>query len=198
MSIEKRVWDTLSAIDVSAYTERKQNLTYLSWAHAWAVMCQHYPATDYTFTETVLPDGTMMVECQLVIRDGDESMTRVGWLPCLDYRNKPITNPDAMQINTTRMRCLTKTLGLVGLGIGIYAGQDLPMAEVMTKDEPIDRKQAATLLALIAATKTDEDKFCAAYKIDKLPHLVKGQYEHAKSTLERKRAKMEAESGTEE
>lgn len=198
MSIEKRVWDTLSAIDVSGFTEKKQNLTYLSWANAWAVMCQHYPATDYTFTETLLPDGTMMIECKLVIRDGDESMTRVGWLPVINYKNQAITNPNAMQVNTSRMRVLTKTLGLVGLGLNVYQGEDLPVAQAMTKDELIDDDQIIILGELIDITKTEMDKFCAAYKIDGLAHLVKGQYEHAKSTLERKRAKMEAENGTAE
>ena len=72
MSIEKRVWDTLSAVDVSSFTEKKQNLTYLSWAHSYSLLCQHFPANSYEFFETWLPDNTVMVECRLVIREGDE------------------------------------------------------------------------------------------------------------------------------
>lgn len=193
MTIEKRVWDTLSAIDVSSFTEKKQNLTYLSWAHAWSVMCQNFPATTYEFTETVQPDGTVMVECQLIIRDNEEAMTRLGWLPVMDYRNKAIPNPDAFSINTARMRCLTKTLSLCGLGMSLYAGEDLPMASVLAREEAITDEQCQTLTSLIEATETDLERFCKAYKIGQVSELAQGQFEHAKSTLERKLAKMEAE-----
>ena len=193
MSIEKKVWDTLSAIDVSGFTEKKQNLTYLSWAHAWSVMCQHFPATYYEFREHTYENGTMMVECVLTIREGEDAMKRVGWLPVMDYRNKAIPNPDAFAVNTARMRCLTKTLSLCGLGMSLYAGEDLPMASVLARDEAITDEQCQALTSLIEATETDEGRFCKAYKIGQVSELAQGQFEHAKSTLERKLAKMEAE-----
>ena len=52
--------------------------------------------------------------------------TRTGFLPVMDHRNKPIPEPDAFQVNTALMRCMTKTLALFGLGLYIYAGEDLP------------------------------------------------------------------------
>lgn len=55
--------------------------------------------------------------------------TRTGFLPVMDHRNKPIPEPDAFQVNTALMRCLTKTLALFGLGLYIYAGEDLPEGE---------------------------------------------------------------------
>lgn len=194
MSIEKKVWDTLSAVDVSGFVERKQNLSYLSWAHAYSMLCQHFPANSYEFYETWLPDNTVMVECRLTIREGDESMTRMGWLPVMDYRNKAIASPDAFAINTTRMRCLTKTLSLAtGLGMSLYAGQDLPMASVLARDEAITDEQCNRITSLIESTETDLGRFCKAYKISQVSELAQGQFEHAKSTLERKLAKMEAE-----
>ena len=201
MSIEKRVWDTLSAVDVSGFTEKKQNLTYLSWAHSYSLLCQHFPANSYEFFETWLPDNTVMVECRLVIREGDESMTRMGWLPCLDYRNRAIVSPDAFAINTTRMRALTKTISLAtGLGMGLYAGSDLPVAEVMTKDEPIDAIQVKSLENMIAVTSTDLDRFLSAYKIDALTSMKKSRFDHAVETLNRKHQRQveEAENGTAE
>jgi len=63
-------------------------------------------------------------------------MSRTCMLPVMDHRNKPIMNPDAFQVNTAIMRCMTKALGLFGLGLYIYAGEDLPMdAEPEVKQE---------------------------------------------------------------
>lgn len=198
MTIEQKVWQTLSAIDVSSFTEKKQNLTYLSWAHAYAIFNQHFPAHDYGFYESMREDGTVMIECRLSIRDGEESMTRTGWLPCLDYRNQAISHPNAMQVNTTRMRCLVKTLGLMGLGLNIYQGEDLPVAEAMLKDEPIDAKQLKSLENMIGITDTDLDRFLAAYKIGSLAEMKKSRFNHAIDTLNRKRKMQneEAISGT--
>jgi hypothetical protein len=53
--------------------------------------------------------------------------TRTCWLPVMNHRNQPIQNPDAFQVNTAIMRCLTKCLGMFGLGLNVYAGEDLPL-----------------------------------------------------------------------
>ena len=197
--IEQRVWMELSNTDVSQWVEKKQNLSYLSWAHAYSLLCRHFPANSYEFFETWLPDNTVMVECRLVIRDGDESMTRMGWLPVLDYKNRAVINPDAFAINTARMRCLTKTISLAtGLGMGLYAGSDLPVAEVLIKDEPIDAIQVKSLENMIAVTNTDLDRFLSAYKIDALTSMKKSRFDHAVETLNRKHQRQveEAENGT--
>jgi hypothetical protein len=62
--------------------------------------------------------------------------TRTGFLPVMDHRNKPIPEPDAFQVNTALMRCLTKTLALFGLGLYIYAGEDLPENDPDVKPLP--------------------------------------------------------------
>lgn len=126
MSLHKRVWQTLSAINVNEHAQKKGNLTYLSWAWAWSTLMEHYPEATYSFTDRTLPDGTMEVTCTLIISEGEESVIREMWLPVMNYKNQAIKNPDAFQINTAKMRCLTKCISMMGLGMYIYAGEDLP------------------------------------------------------------------------
>ena len=127
------VWKTLSSIDVNNKTEKKGNLTYLSWAWAWGKLMENFPQATYTFTEWEYPDGTYKdvliyndetcsVECELRIGD----LARKMWLPVMDYRNNAIPDPSARQISDTKMRCLVKCISMFGLGHYIYAGEDLP------------------------------------------------------------------------
>ena len=119
-------WNTLSSINVNEHTERKGNLTYLSWAWAWAVTKQHYPEANYSFQESEAhTDGTMTVHCTVSI----DGLSHEMWLPVMDHRNNAVANPNAFQINTAKMRCLTKGLSMHGLGAYIYAGEDLPAPE---------------------------------------------------------------------
>jgi len=128
MSFHKQLWDTLSSIDVNQYTEKKGNLTYLSWAWAWGQLMHNYPASTYRFDEPVTyADGSVEVRCTVELSDGENSLKRDMWLPVMDHKNKAIVNPDACQINKTKMRCLTKCLAMFGLGHYIYAGEDLPV-----------------------------------------------------------------------
>ena len=128
MSFHKQAWDTLSSIDVNQYTEKKGNLTYLSWSWAWGQLMHHYPATTYSFVEPVVySDGSVEIRCTVELSDGENSLKRDMWLAVMDHKNKAIVNPDACQINKTKMRCLTKCLAMFGLGHYIYAGEDLPV-----------------------------------------------------------------------
>ena len=118
------VWKKLSAIDVSEHTEKKNGLTFLSWAWAWGILMQNYPDSRYEFHPLEIhADGTATVTCTVWI--GNESRTM--WLPVMDYKNQAIRNPDARKISDTKMRCLVKTLAMWGLGFNIYAGEDLPV-----------------------------------------------------------------------
>jgi hypothetical protein len=131
MSIEK-----LLQTNVNGHTEKKNNLTYLSWAWAWAEALKADPAASYkveTYQEhgqngscRTVPymniNGTCMVWVTVTLFG--KPMT--CQLPVMDYRNKAIENPDAFAVNTAIMRCMTKALSLHGLGLYIYAGEDLP------------------------------------------------------------------------
>ena len=117
----------LLKLNVNEHTEKKVNLTYLSWAWAWAEALEADAKATLKgemFNDKCYMDinGTAMVWVTVTLFD--KPMT--CQLPVMDYKNKAITNPDAFQVNTAIMRCMTKALGLHGLGLYIYAGEDLP------------------------------------------------------------------------
>ena len=113
--------------NVNDHVEKKNNLSYLSWAWAWAEALKADPTATFKvemFDDKCYMDinGTGMV--WVTVTMFNKPMT--CQLPVMDYRNKPIPNPDAFAVNTAIMRCMTKALSLHGLGLYIYAGEDLP------------------------------------------------------------------------
>jgi hypothetical protein len=118
----------LAAIDVSAKIEKKQNLSYLSWAWAVDQLLRNDSNATWSYGDPVKWGETVMVFC--TVTAFGKPMT--SQLPVMDHRNKAIPNPDAFQVNTAMQRCLVKAIALHGLGLYIYAGEDLPPSE----DEP--------------------------------------------------------------
>jgi len=122
----------LLKINVNEHTEKKNGLTYLSWAWGWAEALKADPNATFhvhTFARdqyTQLPymdvNGTGMVWVTVTLF----GQGRTCMLPVMNHRNQPIPNPDAFQVNTAIMRCMTKALALHGLSLYIYAGEDLP------------------------------------------------------------------------
>ena len=132
MSELASIWSTLSKIDVTKHTEKKGGFTYLSWSWAWSTLMEHYPEAVYEFLEDVHnSDGSMEVRVKISI--GEHS--RFMWLPVMDFKNKAMVNPDGMAINKARMRCLVKCIAMFGLGLYIYAGEDLPQGEDYTPEQ---------------------------------------------------------------
>ncbi|RYZ82546.1 MAG: DUF1071 domain-containing protein, partial [Moraxellaceae bacterium] len=116
----------LAAININEHVERKQNMSYLSWSWAVDQLMRHDPAANWQFLEPmVYPDKTMMVHCNVTAF----GKTLYMFLPVMDHRNKAIVNPDAFAINKAMMRCLVKGIAVHGLGLYIYAGEDLPEDE---------------------------------------------------------------------
>jgi len=132
----------LLKLNVNEHTEKKNGLTYLSWAWAWAKALTVDPAATFnvhTFNRdqySPMPymdvNGTGLVWVTVTLFG--KPMTCM--LPVMDYKNKPILNPDAFAVNTAIMRCMTKALALHGLGTYIYAGQDLPEDDGKTVSVP--------------------------------------------------------------
>jgi len=131
MTKVKSVFETLSEINVNDKVEKKNGLTYLSWAWAWAEVKKRYPTATYRIyrnPETNRPfdfiEGVGYMVYTYVTIEGEELEM---WLPVMDYRNKSmIDNATTFDINKTIMRCLVKNLAMFGLGHYIYAGEDLP------------------------------------------------------------------------
>ena len=117
----------LLKLNVNEHTEKKNGLTYLSWAWAWAEALKADPTAFFevqTFDGKPYMDvnGTGMVWITVTMF----GQGRTCMLPVMNHRNQPIQSPDAFQVNTAIMRCMTKALALHGLGLYIYAGEDLP------------------------------------------------------------------------
>ena len=130
----------LLKINVNDHVEKKGNLSYLSWAWAWAEVLKIDPAARYTVHEyndmplMYLKDETAMVKVSVEIK-GD---IKTCVLPVMDNRNRAIQNPDAFATNTAIMRCLVKCIAMHGgLGLYIYAGEDLPEGSTPQVDDDL-------------------------------------------------------------
>ena len=134
----EEVWNTLSPIDVSAHTEERMGLTYLSWVFAVRVMKENFP--EYTVEwhggSPEMPDvfyykdGSAMVACTVHI---GPLVSEYMWLPVMNpgkgprgakYESREL--PTSRDISDTKQRCLVKCFAMLGLGLYIYAGEDLP------------------------------------------------------------------------
>lgn len=133
-STKKSVFATLNAINVNEHVEQKDTgrvkLTYLSWAWAWAKVKENYPDATYTIYENkdewnYFTDGrTCWVKTGVTI-DGIEHIEE---LPVMDNRNRsiPLDQVTSFDVNKAIQRSLTKAAARHGLGLYIYAGEDLP------------------------------------------------------------------------
>ena len=126
----KSTFETLNSINVSDKTEKKNGLTYLSWAWAWGEVKKRYPETTYSVIKTESgciyhTDGrTAWVEVEVTL----DGMTQREILPIMDYRNNSIILDKVTSMDAVRaiQRAVTKCIGRFGLGLYIYAGEDLP------------------------------------------------------------------------
>jgi hypothetical protein len=145
----------LRAVDVSDKVEKKNGLSYLSWAWAVDTLLQKDPTATWSYGQPVMFGETVMVFC--TVNAFGKSMT--AQLPVMDYRNKAIPNPDAFSVNTAMQRALTKAIALHGLGLSLYVGEDLW--------DDIDPINADDLVAKILAAKDLPElkvSFAQAYK----------------------------------
>lgn len=148
------VFSKLNSINVNDKTEKKNGLTYLSWAWAWGEVKKLYPDATYTIYENTLPNGYIVN----YFTDGKTSYVKTGVtinnlehieeLPVMDYRNKSILleNMTSFDVNKTIQRSLTKALARHGLGLYIYAGEDLPEDEKDKEEEKVISKTMADAL----------------------------------------------------
>lgn len=128
----------LNSVNVNAMTENKNGLTYLSWAWAWSELKKRYPRSFFTIYENkdgwnYFTDGrTAWVKTGVtLVTDDGEGLELIEYLPVMDYRNKsiPLENITSFDVNKAIQRSMTKAVARHGLGLYIYAGEDLPEGE---------------------------------------------------------------------
>lgn len=122
-------YNELRKINVNEHTEKKGQLTYLSWAWAVDTLLQHDSSAVWEFPEPKYFGDTVMVFCNVTAFGKTMKMQ----LPVMDNRNNAISNPDARKISDATMRCLAKCIACFGIGLYIYAGEDLPTGEMDTQ-----------------------------------------------------------------
>lgn len=217
MENKKSVFETLSAINVSGKTEKKNGLTYLSWAYAWAEVKKLYPTAQYHVYErdtqqygpvNYFTDGkTCWVKVGVTI----EGMEHVEMLPVMNFKNQsiPLDKVTSCDVNKAIQRAITKAIGRQGLGLYVYAGEDLPENQSQPANKPIEKaapaaqpaqaKPQAPVKDTRPATKqmidiiTDaikdrgvtEQFICDKYQVSKLEDLKVYQTKHIGKNLDK-------------
>ena len=189
MAQSKTVFDTLNAINVNDRTETKNKLTYLSWAWAWQTVKENYPTATYTIYEN---EGGMFYHS-----DGKSAWVKTGvtiegiehieYLPVMDFRNASIQieKINSTDVNKSIQRSLTKAIARHGLGLYVYAGEDLPQNEVVAlAEEKAKAEKERKTAALLTLKKGDKNwdniiNYVTANKsqgVDKLTEMVGKKY----------------------
>lgn len=148
MAEKTNYFEKLNAINVNDHVEKKNGLTYLSWAWAWAELKKMYPESFYTIYENkdgffYHTDGvTAWVKTGVTVKAGDHEIEHIEYLPVMDYKNKsiPLANITSFDVNKTIQRSLTKAVARHGLGLYIYAGEDLPEDDTTTPETKPEAK----------------------------------------------------------
>ncbi len=183
------VFATLSQINVNDKTKDKNKLTYLSWPFAWGEVKKAFPEAVYTVEnhdgKPYLYDSSLGYLVSTVVTIGDQSIPMS--LPVMDGANKAmkadaytydtkfkkgiVCNAATMfDINKTMMRCLVKNLAMFGLGLYIYAGEDLP--EVPQQSEEDRAASLQKLQAHIEKCGYTSEQVCESYQVKSLSELT--------------------------
>lgn len=163
MAQTKSVFEKLSAVKVAEKVERKGQLSYLSWAHAWAFAKKHYPTLRRIVYET--EDGMNY------FTDGNTAWVKVGveingveyidYLPIMNTSGRPrsikLENITSFDVNTSIQRSTVKALALHGLGLSVYAGEDLidtaPVVKKVVRSLEIEDENWDKVLSWIVENK---------------------------------------------
>lgn len=195
------VFETLNNINVNGHTEKKNGLTYLSWAWAWSEVKKAFPGANYTIYEN--PQGWNYFSdgktCWVKVGVTIDELEHVEYLPVMDFKNKSIKADDvtSFDVNKAIQRALTKACARHGLGLYIYAGEDLPEEEAAKNPErpapQNDRVQEADLRAKVLGyinkvkmSKENIDKICEIYKVKDIKDMNVQQCSHLIKTWEKK------------
>ena len=185
----------LNAVNVNGKTEQKNGLTYLSWAWAWAEVKKVDPEANYTIYENAdgwfyHTDGkTAWVKTGVTVG----GIEHIEYLPVMDFKNKsiPVGNITSFDVNKAIQRSLTKGCARHGLGLYIYANEDLPEAE-----RGDDETLRAEVKKLIQETNTDTVKFLLAMsskfkrEIDNVDEMRGKELDYGLERLNEKRKEM--------
>lgn len=190
---------TLNKVNVSDKVEQKNKLTYLSWAWAWGEVKKLHPDTFYTIYENDkgwfyhTDEKTCWVKTGVTVN----GIEHIEYLPVMDYRNQSIPSEKvtSFDVNKAIQRSLTKAVARHGLGLYIYAGEDLPEdsqsdmpeAEKVDPDQKVEKPHIDFMRQAMKKTETEESSFLAYMELDKLDDMTLLDFTNkAKPALDKK------------
>lgn len=206
---ESNAFRRLFEIDVAKYVEKKGQFDYLSWPYAVAQLRLADPQAQWEVKRFnglpyLVTDLGVFVEVAVTVQGVALSQIH----PVLDAKNRPILAPTSFDINTSIQRCLVKAIALHGLGLSIYAGEDLPLAEaeapapvkVASFPPPAEKKtgdaitpaQVRYIERLIEESGTARQKVLDYFGIERLEDIAKSEASRVIRSLEQARNRKEA------
>ena len=212
--MDENYFARLFQINVNEHVQTKGQFRFLSWPYAVAQLRLHDPAATWEVKRFdgmpfLRSEAGYFVEVAVTV----QGITLSQLHPVLDAKNRPIEQPTVFDINTSIQRCLVKAIALHGLGLYIYAGEDLPVGEAsndpvvpdLPQPEPpaptkpkaavtalpgegrISQAQMKYLQSLIAKTDTDLQRLCDFFHVENLGELTVAAASRAIKSLEAKR-----------
>lgn len=156
---EKSSFDKLYEINVNEHTEKKGRFTYLSWAFAVAELKKAFPDATWGVYKAQNESPFFETSCGYFVHAWVEveGLVLEQIHPVLDNRNRPIEKPNAFEINTSIQRAITKAIGLHGLGLYIYAGEDLPEVEESANGKTKSQRSSSGANEKVDMNKLAED-----------------------------------------
>lgn len=167
------IFEHLSSIDCSNYIEKKEGLNYISWVNAWNIICKYYNV-DYVvrefenkpyfcdeilgyFVETTVTINGISKSMKLPVMDNkNKSLKTKAYTYTTKFGGKTVNQITSFDINTAIMRCLVKNIALFGLGLYVYAGEDILNATKEAENEA-KQKELEELKLLVASQINDAD-----------------------------------------
>lgn len=205
---ESNAFRRLFEIDVAKYVEKKGQFDYLSWPYAVAQLRladpqAHWEVKRFDGLPYLTTDLGVFVEVAVTV----QGVTLSQIHPVLDAKNRPILAPSSFDINTSIQRCLVKAIALHGLGLSIYAGEDLPLVEIempvpakVASFPPPEKKtgdaitpaQVRYIERLIEESGTERQKVLDYFGIERLEDIAKSEASRVIRSLEQARNRKEA------
>ena len=189
--MEMNYFELLSKVNVNGHTEEKNGLTYLSWAWAWAEIKKADPLAQYTVYEDANgrfyhTDGrTCWVKTGVTVG----GLEHIEYLPVMNNRNQSIQleSVTSFDVNKAIQRSLTKAAARHGLGLYIYAGEDLPEGEEKPTEEQLYQQNKAAAAAWMLAHPAETTKTLEGFNVSMMDDMSRDMWERVIAGLKRRK-----------
>jgi len=212
MSFALRLWEELSVIDMSRHIKSKGGKDYIPWTSSWSQLKALYPMSEYEWESETAPDGTMSVSCNVRIYNHEEECRKDQRdyvehhinLAVMNHKFQAVINPSSTAINNAKARCLVKAIAMHGLGINVYAGEDVEeFFNSINSFEPVGEEKKKTpqvkisdenrkkIEDLCVASNSNMDKLLKSQNVSDLSNLNIDQVAQVVLMLETKIKRLE-------